>query len=78
MNAIRNITISPEILKFIAEIDEFKGRWTVIETLAPEKHAPMESRSIRHDLLKTLLKVPKSGSGHKRSTRINRQQMAGM
>ena len=36
MNAITNITITPEILKLIAEIDEFKGRWTVIETLAPE------------------------------------------
>lgn len=37
MNAITNITITPEILKLIAEIDEFKGRWTVIETLAPER-----------------------------------------
>jgi Fic family protein len=37
MHSIKNITITPEILKLIAEIDEFKGRWTVIETLAPEK-----------------------------------------
>jgi len=37
MHEIKNITITPEILKLIAEIDEFKGRWTVIETLAPEK-----------------------------------------
>lgn len=37
MHEIRDITITPEILKLIAEIDEFKGRWTVIETLAPEK-----------------------------------------
>jgi hypothetical protein len=37
MHNITNITITPEILKLIAEIDEFKGRWTVIETLAPEK-----------------------------------------
>ena len=37
MHAIRNITITPEILKLIAEIDEFKGRWTVIETVVPEK-----------------------------------------
>src|SRR3981081_1966497 len=36
-HAVRNITITPEILKLIAEIDEFKGRWKVIETLAPEK-----------------------------------------
>jgi Fic family protein len=37
MPEIKNITITPEILKLIAEIDEFKGRWTVIETLAPER-----------------------------------------
>ncbi len=37
MHAIKNITITPEILKLIAEIDEFKGRWTAMETLAPEK-----------------------------------------
>ena len=37
MHPITNITITPEILKLIAEIDEFKGRWTVIETLFPEK-----------------------------------------
>jgi Fic family protein len=37
MHAIKNITITPEILKLIAEIDEFKGRWKVMETLAPEK-----------------------------------------
>jgi len=34
---IRNIAITPEILKLIAEIDEFKGRWKVMESLAPEK-----------------------------------------
>jgi Fic family protein len=37
MGAVKSITITPEILKLIAEIDEFKGRRTVIETLAPEK-----------------------------------------
>lgn len=37
MHEIKNITITPEILKLIADIDEFKGRWTVIETLAPER-----------------------------------------
>ena len=36
MHDIRNIIITPEILKLIADIDEFKGRWKVIETLAPE------------------------------------------
>ena len=28
MHEIKNITITPEILKLISEIDEFKGRWT--------------------------------------------------
>ena len=37
MPDIKNITITPEVLKLIADIDEFKGRWKVIETLAPEK-----------------------------------------
>ena len=37
MRYIENITITPEILKLIADIDEFKGRWKVIQTLAPEK-----------------------------------------
>jgi Fic family protein len=37
MREINNITITLEILKLIAGIDEFKGRWTVIESLAPDR-----------------------------------------
>jgi Fic family protein len=37
MHEIKNITITPEILKIVADIDEFKGRWTVVETLTPER-----------------------------------------
>jgi Fic family protein len=37
MHDIRSIIITPEILKLIADIDEFKGRWRVIENLAPER-----------------------------------------
>lgn len=37
MLAIKNIIITSEILKLISDIDEFKGRWKVIENLAPEK-----------------------------------------
>ena len=37
MRDIKNITITPEILKLIADIDEFKGRWKAIENLAPER-----------------------------------------
>jgi hypothetical protein len=45
MREIKNITITPEILKLIADIDEFKGRWKVIESLAPEKLTSLR----RHD-----------------------------
>jgi Fic family protein len=37
MHEIKNITITREILKLIADIDEFKGRWNAIQTLAPER-----------------------------------------
>jgi hypothetical protein len=37
MHDIKNIIITPEILKLIADIDEFKGRWKVTETVAPER-----------------------------------------
>ena len=37
MIEIKNIIITSEILKLTAEIDEFKGRWQVIENLAPER-----------------------------------------
>src|SRR5258708_39959514 len=37
MHDIKIITIRPEILMLMADIDELKGRWKVIETLAPEK-----------------------------------------
>ena len=31
------IQITPEILKLISQIDEFKGAWRALETLAPER-----------------------------------------
>ena len=31
------ITITPEILKMIAEIDEFKGAWTAIGRISPDR-----------------------------------------
>ncbi|MEO0398144.1 MAG: DUF977 family protein [Pseudomonadota bacterium] len=33
----QTITITPALLKLIAEIDEFKGQWTALKTLAPER-----------------------------------------
>jgi hypothetical protein len=32
--------MTPEILKLIAEIDEFTGRWKAMQTLAPERPPP--------------------------------------
>jgi hypothetical protein len=40
MHEIKNIPITPEILKLIAEIDEFKGRWKAMQALAPERPPP--------------------------------------
>ena len=37
MHEIKNITITPEILKLIADIDDFKGRWRAMQTLAPAR-----------------------------------------
>lgn len=37
MHDIKSITITAEILKLVADIDEFKGRWQAIENLAPER-----------------------------------------
>jgi len=34
---IDTIRITPEILRLIAEIDEFKGAWRALGTLAPER-----------------------------------------
>ncbi len=37
----RFFSITPEVLKLIAEIDEFKGRWSVFENLPPEAMAQL-------------------------------------
>ncbi len=34
---IRTISITPEILSVIATVDEFKGAWRALGTLAPER-----------------------------------------
>ena len=47
MHEIKNITITPEILKLIADIDEFKGRWKAMQTLAPERLTSLQAR--RHN-----------------------------
>ncbi|MCP4658382.1 MAG: Fic family protein, partial [bacterium] len=37
MEPLRDLIITPEILRFIAEIDEFKGRWQALGDLAPAR-----------------------------------------
>ncbi len=37
MLQFKNITITAEILKFISEIDEFKGKWQATQDLAPDR-----------------------------------------
>lgn len=37
MDLLRDLTITPEILRLIAEIDEFKGRWSALDGLAVER-----------------------------------------
>ncbi|MBA8756875.1 Fic family protein, partial [Wolbachia pipientis] len=34
---ISKIVITPEMLKLVAEIDEFKGAWQLFGNLAPER-----------------------------------------
>jgi hypothetical protein len=36
-----NIPITQELLLLIAEIDEFKGKWRALNTLAPDRLAPL-------------------------------------
>ncbi len=37
MQPFKNLTITPQLVKLIAEIDEFKGRWQALGKLAPER-----------------------------------------
>jgi len=37
MNPLRSLIITPEVLKLIAEIDEFKGQWKALGKLAPDR-----------------------------------------
>lgn len=39
MNPFQNLRISPEMLRLVAELDEFKGRWQAVGNLAPERLA---------------------------------------
>jgi len=39
---INNLIITPEILNLIAEIDEFKGSWKALGSIAPERLAALK------------------------------------
>ena len=41
MLILDKLHITPEILTLIAEIDEFKGAWRALGTLAPERLKPL-------------------------------------
>lgn len=41
MDPLRRLTITPELLTTIAAIDEFKGRWSALGNLAPERLSAM-------------------------------------
>ena len=58
---IHNIIITPEILKAIAALDEFKGHWEAIKNLAPE----------RLNILKHVANIESIGS----STRIEGSEL---
>ena len=40
-SATPTLTITPEMLTLIAELDEFRGTWRAISTLAPERLAAL-------------------------------------
>ncbi len=48
MHAIKNITITPEILKLM-DIDEFKGRWKAMQTLVS---------GVKHSFRSTTIRIP--------------------
>lgn len=37
MDPLRNLEITPEILRLVAALDEFKGRWSALGNLTPER-----------------------------------------
>ncbi len=37
MQPLKSLTITPELLRIIAELDEFKGRWQALGSLAPDR-----------------------------------------
>jgi Fic family protein len=37
MDLLTNLTLTPALLRLVASVDEFKGRWRALERLAPER-----------------------------------------
>jgi hypothetical protein len=77
---IKNVTIPPEILKLIADSDEFKGRWKVIETLVSRKtDQPAADCHVKASVSKTLHLLSRQESiGSWRPTAIFRQPSVGL
>ena len=34
------LALGPDLVKLVAEIDEFKGRWEALKTLSPDDRVP--------------------------------------
>ncbi len=48
---LRRLTVSPEMLRLIAEIDEFKGSWHHLNSIAPERLASLKRVAIKFGIL---------------------------
>src|SRR5579872_5155461 len=42
IDPFKNLVLTPEMLRLVAEIDEFKGAWKAFGTLAPERLATLK------------------------------------
>lgn len=47
MFSLTTLIITPDILRLIAAIDEFKGAWRALGTLAPERLATLSKKGRR-------------------------------
>lgn len=63
---LRDLNIIPDLLKLIAEVDEFKGSWKLLRRLSPERR-----RSLRHVATITI------GSFKRQARRSHREKPLG-
>ena len=56
------ITVTQELLKLIAEIDEFKGKWEALKNLSPERLRQLRKVATIESIGSMIL--PTRGQGH--------------